>query len=254
MEKLKSVGQIFAGLAVATLFFLLGGVRTLLDFIGYSTSADDAALLRSRLPIALSWLPNMPWWVAALTMLAGVMLSTWLIVSGTKMLVSQQRLKVELPEGTITAAQAAQLLDWAWWFRDDYEKAKPGFIQRMDALTHQVSEVRSDNVTALANLRADVYSALNALKENFVAKAVEGINPAIVSVKDDLFVKFRGDRLDFRDAISGQFGGVVQNVEMLTGLFADINNLRQDIERLTYLTESVQLRLPPGDAERETQP
>ena len=69
------VGRILSAI-ISSGGWLLLGVRTVLDMIGYSTAPDDAAVAISRLDEFLGWLMRVPWWAV----FAFALLSTmWLI-------------------------------------------------------------------------------------------------------------------------------------------------------------------------------
>ncbi len=223
MDKITNIGKIFAGFLLATVVYVLGGVRLIADLIGYSTAPEDAEALRRKLPGVLEAFFNLPWWVVALVLLAMVALASWLVVSGVKGLVANQKLTLEMPSGYMTAHQAKQILDWAWKFRDDYLKETAAAeISRaeMKILFKGVTE----GMEKANSIAAESASFFDMLEQRFLQKTMD--HAEVVRREKHEFQMFASNI----STIPERAGAIVKNE--IAPVERHLSFLQQEVEKL----------------------
>lgn len=76
--------RFFGGVLLTALIVIVTLARLAIEIVGASTTPDDLALLKQRMPAMLSWLFSTPWWVPTVLLFGASATAAWLIWSGTK--------------------------------------------------------------------------------------------------------------------------------------------------------------------------
>lgn len=79
-----SIVRFFGGVVLAAFIVIVTLARLAIEVVGASTTPDDFALLKQRMPAMLSWLFSTPWWVPTALLFGASGAAAWLIWSGTK--------------------------------------------------------------------------------------------------------------------------------------------------------------------------
>lgn len=133
MLKLKPHLRLFLGALGAIVAAVVSVGLFTLEYIGhFSVLVWIIQTLSPGHPAMIDWLIATPWWVPTIVLILGSALSTWLIVTGVRSLVAQQKLDIYLPDGTITAKQAEKLLNWSVEFRADWDNMKSSLSTETD--------------------------------------------------------------------------------------------------------------------------
>jgi uncharacterized membrane protein len=145
MNRLKNYFRIFAAASVLLVLAASTVLKSTLSVLGYATAPDDAKVVISRWPAVLKLIAETPWPVFAALMFAGLILATWLLVTGVKSLVAQQKLTLEMPAGYMTEEQARHVLEWVRWFRHEWVGEKERFLSDAKEHMETVSRLIHDN-------------------------------------------------------------------------------------------------------------
>jgi hypothetical protein len=156
---------IFVGLALALFGMLLDLFKLVLFWLGVIAMPKDIADSVTEGRIVLNWLITMPWWVAVLLNIASLAISVALIWWGVRALVAQQKLQVDMPEGYMTAEQAAELIEWHKKFQADFGAYRQEFVLRESVVEANADAARNTHSFDVTMIKGQVES----LSEKFDA-------------------------------------------------------------------------------------
>lgn len=76
--------RFFGGVLLTAFIVIVTLARLAVEIVGASTTPDDFALLKQRMPAMLNWLFSTPWWVPTILLFGASAAAAWLIWTGTK--------------------------------------------------------------------------------------------------------------------------------------------------------------------------
>lgn len=105
-----SILRFFGGVLLAAFIVIVTLARLAIEIVGASTTPDDFALLKQRMPAMFSWLFSTPWWVPTALLFGASGAAAWLIWSGTKRAAAHEMQEHDaLDEQTIAAIIESRL-------------------------------------------------------------------------------------------------------------------------------------------------
>lgn len=105
-----SILRFFGGVLLAAFIVIVTLARLVIEVVGASTTPDDFALLKQRMPAMFSWLFSTPWWVPTALLFGTSGAAAWLIWSGTKRAAAHEMQEHDaLDEQTIAAMIESRL-------------------------------------------------------------------------------------------------------------------------------------------------
>lgn len=131
--------RFFGGVLLTALIVTVTLARLAVELVGASTTPDDFALLKQRMPTVLSWLFSTPWWAPTILLFAASAAAAWLIWSGTKRAAAHEMEEHDaLDEQAISAMIQSHLAQW------------PQLEQRTDMATHADLHAHDEKLAELS--------------------------------------------------------------------------------------------------------
>jgi hypothetical protein len=220
--------RFFAGVLLSALIVIVTVARLAVEVIGASTTPDDFAQLKQRMPAMLSWLFSTPWWVPTLLLFAASGAAGWLIWTGTKRAAAHEMEEHDaLDEPKIAALIEERIA------------ALPKADARTDLATHadlhrhdESLAKHDDSIRAVRRSVEDLGNLLG-IRFNQVQERVDSIAKQCA----DLEATIDRVRQHDNDAIRGQFEGVdqsfraLQNREWHVRLFGELESQFEEIAK-----------------------
>ncbi len=205
--------RFFAGVLLTAAIVIVTLARLAVEIIGASTTPDDFALLKQRMPAMLSWLFSTPWWVPTVLLFAASGAAAWLIWSGTKKAAAHEiEEHAALDEQAIASmvdahlaqisipSQEADLATHADLHRQDEKLAelsdRINALRRMVEGSHQEIRERLENLVSFTERHVsetrqrfrNVDGGFHAIRHreqlNYHAENIEGLAAELLSIRD----------------------------------------------------------------------
>lgn len=152
--------RFFGGVLLTAFIVIVTLARLAVEMIGASTTPDDFALLKQRMPAVLSWLFSTPWWVPTMLLFGASAAAAWLIWTGTKRAAAHEMVEHDaLDDQAISTLIDARLSEFlATTLRDEFttHAQSHAFDEKLVGLSEKAKSAQGSALIALDHGKSEI--------------------------------------------------------------------------------------------------